>query len=274
MSNDMGSKLQAFAASEGQVVRDADRSRPVLRATPAEGRGGTPDGGSRERSPGAARLDAWGRWVVVCALGHLLGLGAVGLAGWRALRVGGGASDVGASMPVNFRDVACAAEGAIVGALQWSALRGPLPEVVRSEWVFATATGAFVASALGLVPWTLAGAGADLLPALPPALAAPARYAAAAGLGAVAGLVLSVLQGWVLRRLGARVGRWLAANALGWSAATPLLVWASRALGRVQGAASAALVLFAALFAGAIVGAALGAVGFGEPRAGARHARC
>lgn len=229
---------------------------------------------TRASAASTVRLDTWGRWVGVYALGQLLGLGVMGLVGWRALRGGVGSTDLVAWMPVNLRDVACAAEGVLGGAVQWIALRRVLPDVARSEWTFATGVGAFVASALGLTPWTLAGASVDVLPRVPSALAAPAGYAAAAGLGVATGLVLSVFQGWVLRRSGAGAGRWLAANALGWTAALPLLAWASRVLGGVQGPAVVALALGAALLSGAVVGVVVGAVGPWERRAARPHEGC
>ncbi len=264
MTLDLANKMESLTVSEGRVVRDTERPRPDIRSTPSVGEGRRPPWNALREVLARPRVDTGMRWVVANGLGHLLGLGAVGVVGWQAVH--GAGADLTAWMPVNGRDVACAVEGAILGGLQWRVMRRALPDMVRSEWVFATGLGAFVASELGLIPWTLRGESAGLLAVIPSAFAPTARYVSAVGAGVVAGLVLSLFQGWVLRRSGARAGWWLAANALGWSAATPLLVWASRQLDRVHGVASVALALAASLLAGAVVGASVGAVAPRTPR--------
>jgi hypothetical protein len=115
-------------------------------------------------------------------------------------------------------------EGVLIGAAQESVLRSRLPEIKKGSWIFATAVGAGLAWALGMIPSTLMATSAPEAAAAstpePPLLV---QYGLAVVLGLLAGPILGVAQWTVLRRHVSRPARWLWANALAWAIGMPLI---------------------------------------------------
>lgn len=115
-------------------------------------------------------------------------------------------------------------EGVLVGAAQEAVLRKRLASLRRRAWMLATAAGAALAWALGMIPSTVMALAPDAAARSPVAEpGALAQYALAAVLGLVAGPALGFAQWLVLRHHLARSARWLWANAAAWAIGMPLI---------------------------------------------------
>jgi hypothetical protein len=153
----------------------------------------------------ALRRARYRRWVRATTIGELAGFTIPALVG-AVVAVVGTQPAAALAMLV----LAGTGEGAVLGWAQSRALRRDLPRLSARSWVTATAAGAALAWAIGMVPSTFY----DTLSTLPaPVLAA---LAVPAGLALLA--TIGVAQWTVLRRHVARAGVWVAANALGWLA--------------------------------------------------------
>lgn len=108
-------------------------------------------------------------------------------------------------------------EGAVVGTAQWLVLRRPLPEMRWRVWVLATAAGAFLAWALGMIPSTILSLGTDGEQSAPEEPGAAVVYGLAFLMGLVLGPVLGFAQWLVLRRYVEWAVLWMPANALAWA---------------------------------------------------------
>ncbi|MBN1643189.1 MAG: hypothetical protein JXA09_18290 [Anaerolineae bacterium] len=212
-------------------------------------------------SDASSRQDLWWRWVTANAFGELFGLGltfaAVGVTFPRLEALPGAA---GVLLAFAVAVASGAIEATVVGVAQWWAMRPWFPAVTRTAWWQATLAGALLAYVAGYLPSTLIGLGqqAGGAPvAEPPQGVVPLL---AAGMGAVAGAVLSFAQWLVLRRHVARAGLWVPANALAWLVGMPVIFWAMDAVFAAGSALQSALLLAGALYlTGAIVGAIHGA---------------
>jgi hypothetical protein len=152
-------------------------------------------------------------------------------------------------------------EGTVVGTAQWLVLRVPLRGMRWRWWVTATAMGAFVAWALGMLPSTImqATAGSAGGGAAVPEPSFGLQMALAAGMGLLLGPILGGFQWPVLRHHVPRAGRWLVANALAWAAGMPIIfIAAGSAPQDVTVGGLVMLVGGALLAAGAVVGAVHG----------------
>lgn len=190
----------------------------------------------------------WRAWAVATALGELVGFVAPTLAGVgiAALGLPDPAMAVGVTL-------AGSLEGAALGYAQALVLRRHLPAVSGRAWVLASALGAVVAYAIGMLPSSIGDFSRF----------SPAQLALGGGtLGAVFLLSMGLPQWLVLRRHLPRAGWWVGANALAWPLGVlvpvvgmmlvpdgaPAPVWA--AVGILSG-------LLMGLVVGAITGAAL-----------------
>lgn len=203
------------------------------------------------------------RWVVANGWAEGTGLGTtfvIGLAAAPTLErmTGTGAVLAGALLAVLLGIVL---EGVVVGIAQERVLRRRLAAIRRWTWTTATAIGAGLAWALGMVPSTIAALAADAGPA--PAAEPPAvlRYLLALALGSVTGPVLGVAQWTVLRRVAPRAGRWLWGNALAWAGGM-VLIFAGMDLvpWNAHPVTVAAVIYVVCMVAGLVVGAIHGRV--------------
>lgn len=203
------------------------------------------------------RWDTWRAWVVANLVAESLGLGATLLVG--VLLFGGLEPRIGI-VPVALLGIALGAlcEGSIVGGLQWLVIRRPIPEMRWREWATATAVGAGISWALGMIPSTVM----LFAPQQPPvgddhnvALAEWAILLLAAAMGAVLGAVLGGAQWVTLRRYVPRASWWVAANAIAWATGM-LLVFVGTGFipdsGTVTGGVIAAIIVCVALAGGAV----------------------
>jgi hypothetical protein len=207
----------------------------------------------------------WLRWVMANALGEAVGLSAVLLVGFGVLSplLAGltGAWPALLSLVAGVLLGIC--EGVVVGAAQGAVLRLRVPGLALRTWILATVAGAMVAWGLGMLPSTLMSAdagGGEAAAEMPAAL----TYVMAAGMGAVAGVILAVAQWLGLRSLRSQVrraGLWLPANALAWACGMPLVFLGMGAIPAGAGLLQALpIVIAATAAAGAVVGAIHGLV--------------
>lgn len=209
--------------------------------------------------PVALRWDTWRAWVLTNLLAEALGLGATLLVG--VLLLGGLESYIGI-IPVALLGVILGGlcEGSIVGSLQWLVLRRPIPPIHWREWAIATAVGAGIAWALGMLPSVLM----SFVPAQSSAnssqvfnVTGPTTYLLAIAMGIALGAILGTAQWAVLRRYVPSAGWWILANAIAWAVGMAL-VFAGMGFipdnGAVTAGIIAVLILFVAL-AGMLVGA-------------------
>jgi hypothetical protein len=148
-----------------------------------------------------------------------------------------------------------AIEATLVGLAQWWAMHPWFPTITRFEWWRATLVGALVAYGLGYLPSTLMSLGeqASQTPATEPPQFVMLLFAA--GLGAVAGAVLSFVQWLTMRRQVERAGRWILANMLAWLAGMPIIFWGMDAAFQGRSPLQAVLLLAGVLLlTGAVVG--------------------
>jgi hypothetical protein len=217
----------------------------------------------------------WYRWVLANALGELLGLGltfaAIGLAA-SGLEGLPGLGSVLASFAVAVASGAM--EATLVGLAQWWAMRPWFPAITRLHWWRATLIGALVAYALGYLPSTLMSLGEQAAEAPPVEPSQAVVLLLAAGLGAVAGAVLSFAQWLALRHSVGGAGLWIPANMLAWAAGMPIIFWAMDAVFQMPSLLRGIPLLAGALLVtGAVAGAIHGAflvklAGRGEARDG------
>jgi hypothetical protein len=198
----------------------------------------------------------WHHWVIANALGELVGLGAAAVAGVVLVQLFEATLTTFASLAgAGVMILLGVFEGVIVGLAQWLVLRRPFPTLSRRAWVLASATGAFVAWTLGMIPSTLINVGASDAGVPAAEMSDMLMYTLAAAMGAVLGPVLGIPQWLALRRHVRHAASWIPANAAAWALGMPVVfVGASTAApGGLPGLVVTGLLTAAA--AGAVVGA-------------------
>jgi hypothetical protein len=192
------------------------------------------------------------------ALGEMIGLGIVAAVG--VAMASHETSDMsGRIAMLAIMALAGIAEGVAVGVAQWRVLRWRLPAIAGPAWTLATAAGAFIAWAMGMIPSTLMGGDSA------PPQAMPSRalmMVLAAAMGIALGPVLGIPQWIVLRRHIPRSGWWIAANSAAWGVGMPIIFLGVGVIARANMDPAAAIAAAAATCAaaGAAVGAVHGAV--------------
>lgn len=203
----------------------------------------------------------WLRWVAANAFGELFGLGLTfAVTAFIFSRLGAQQSVGIVLVSFLFAVATGAIEATVVGLAQWWAMYPWFATITRRAWWLATLVGALVAYVLGYLPSTLMNLGeqASQTPAVEPPQ--PVILLFAAGLGAVAGAVLSFAQWLVMRKKVKRAGLWIPANMLAWLAGMPIIFWGIDAAQKGQPLLQAALLLAGVLFlTGAVIGMIQGA---------------
>jgi len=203
----------------------------------------------------------WLRWVAANAFGELFGLGLTFAAAALILSRLESQQSAGIVLVSFFLAVATGAiEATLVGLAQWWAMSPWFPTITRRAWWLATLVGALAAYALGYLPSTLMSLSQ---PASQTPVAEPPQLIIlllAAGLGAIAGAVLSFAQWLTMRKKIKRAGVWVPANMLAWLVGMPIIFWGIDAAQKGQPPLQAVLLLAFVLFlTGAVVGMIHGA---------------
>jgi hypothetical protein len=165
----------------------------------------------------------WLRWTAANALAELVGLGAT----FAVIGILSSKMDTqqttGVLLSFAIAVLSGAIEATIVGLAQWWAMHPWFPMIARFAWWRATLIGALLGYVLGYLPSTLMSMGetvAQTPQAEPPEWI---TLLLAAGLGAVAGAVLSFAQWLVLRNKIKHASLWIPANMLAWAFGMPII---------------------------------------------------
>ncbi len=211
---------------------------------------------------GTGKRTLWLRWVAANALGETFGLGGTFAVGALALsRLGSQPGVMIVLVSFLIAVLSGAIEATIVGLAQWWAMHPWFPAITRRAWWSATLVGALLAYVLGYLPSTIMNLGeqtAQAQPAASAAVAEPAQWIVmllAAGMGVVAGAMLSFAQWLALRKKVAHAGKWIPANMLAWMAGMPVIFWGIDAAQKGQHVWQAVLLMVGVLcLAGTVVG--------------------
>jgi hypothetical protein len=203
------------------------------------------------------KLGLWWQWILANALGELVGLGATFAIGFGLFSDLSDTPGVGAALlSAGLMTTTGVLEGGVVGFAQWLVLRKAIPGMGWRLWVIATIIGAVIAWFFGSIPMTMMSLSQPTTstPASEPPQALVLLLAA--GMGLVAGLILSVAQWQVLRKQVKKAWLWLPANALAWAAGMPI-IFAAVDLAQLADSIGGSVMVMAAgiTLAGAIVGA-------------------
>jgi hypothetical protein len=206
------------------------------------------------------RSALWSRWTLANGLAELLGLGSTfAIIGFLVSKINT-QRVTGILLAFALTVASGAVEATLVGLAQAWAMQPWFPKIRRSAWWRATLVGALLGYVLGYLPSTLMSMGeaAGQVPQ-----AEPPQWVTlllAAGLGAVAGAVLSFAQWLVLRRKVSRAGSWIPANMLAWACGMPIIFEGMDLAFKQAALWQSVLVVGAALLvAGLVVGAIHGA---------------
>ncbi|AKF10861.1 hypothetical protein DB32_008010 [Sandaracinus amylolyticus] len=164
------------------------------------------------------------RWTIACTLGELLGFGVGGALGASAfIAIPDPTTLPLAAMLVLACVIAGLIEGAVLGGMQWLALRTTYRSLPARAWIATTALAGATGWLLGSLPPTLVSLlGAPTTgdaPAWDPDLVTTVLVSAA--LGAVLGAMFGAFQWLALRRHASGAARWIAGNACAWALALP-----------------------------------------------------
>lgn len=214
--------------------------------------------------PGAGRHSLYRRWVVANAAAEAVGLGlTLGLTGLVIGRLASVGGLAGVALAFGAAVLSGAIEATVVGLAQWWAMHPWLPQITRRAWWLATLAGALLAYVLGYLPSTIINlmqetGGSEATMTEPPQAVV---LLLAAGLGLVAGAILSFAQYLALRGKVAHAGWWIPANMVAWAVGLPVIFWAIDLAFKLPVLWQAVALMVVALLAmGAIVGAIHGAV--------------
>ncbi len=158
----------------------------------------------------------WLAWILACAIGELLGIGAAAGVALLHLSIFGEPQNISQHIILLIIMVlAGCLEGLITGYFQWSVLRAKFPNMKARNWILVTIGGAATAWFLGMLP--------SIYFSLHPIVQSPSIEAnkihfAAFSLisGIVLGTVFGTFQFLELRRHAQEAWQWISANSLAW----------------------------------------------------------
>ena len=200
----------------------------------------------------------WFRWTGANAIGELFGLGLTFIMTGLAFSVlDNQQTMLGILLSFVFAVASGVLEASIVGLVQWWAMHPWFPMIDRAAWWRGTLVGALIAYVLGYLPSVLMGMGEATSQSTP--VLEPPQWVVlllAAGLGAVAGAVLSFAQWLAMRGKIKRAGLWIPANMLAWFFGMPVIFWGMDLAFKMSAPWQSILLMAAVLLlAGALVGA-------------------
>lgn len=189
-------------------------------------------------------------WIAACTAAELVGFGGAALWAWLAVSLFGSDSASRAARlgVLALMVLAGVCEGALLGALQWLALRRWFATLPARSWIAATVAVAGLGWLLGMLPSTLIG-GSGEAAALEPPLSVVLLGAVL--FGGLAGALFGWAQWLVLRAHARPARRWIAANAAGWALGLP---WSYLAGSLADVSRSPAWAVGCGVLAGALMG--------------------
>jgi hypothetical protein len=198
----------------------------------------------------------WLRWTAANAISELVGLGATFATIGLLISKIDTRQTMGIILAFTITVLSGAIEATLVSLAQWWAMHQWFPTIGRFQWWRATLIGALLGYVLGYLPSTLmsmAETTAQTTQVEPPEWI---TLLLAAGLGAVAGAVLSFAQWMVLRGKVKRAGLWIPANMLAWTFGMPVIFLGMDLAFKMAEVWQSVLVIGGALLtAGIVVGA-------------------
>lgn len=158
----------------------------------------------------------WIAWILACAIGELLGIGAAAGVALLYLTLFGEPQNISQHIVLLIIMIlAGCLEGFITGYFQWSVLRTKFPDMKARNWIFATVGGAATAWFLGMLP--------SIYFSMQPATQSSTieitnvQFAALSLIsGIVLGAVFGVFQFLELCRHARDAWQWITANSLAW----------------------------------------------------------
>jgi len=197
------------------------------------------------------------RWIALCAVAELLGIGAAA-AWYGAMNVIVGEPEAIAARLGAWLLMALAAipEGVILGGLQVLGLRWFFARVSAARWILATTALGFLGWGIGaFIPLFVVGEPATGGEFAEPGLATTAAFAAV--FGVAVGALFGLAQSTALPRAARRRWSWVLANAAGWMLGLPAIYVAAQVAADLSGTlARVALWCAGGVVAGALIGAA------------------
>ena len=158
----------------------------------------------------------YGRWIVACAAGELVGIGVATGAALAVTALIGEPQSLGSRLVTLAVFAAVGAvEGTALAGFQWRVLRARLPRLRAGEWVGVTVAVAVAGWIVGMTPSLFIEHEATAQEE--PGLAIVLLVAAMAGAGA--GVCFGAAQWFILRRHAERAGRWIWIHVPAWALA-------------------------------------------------------
>ncbi|GEO07107.1 hypothetical protein AAE02nite_47710 [Adhaeribacter aerolatus] len=201
------------------------------------------------------------KWILACALGELLGIGAAGAIAFAVNHTLGEP----VTLPQKLTVLGCmlaagAVEGSLLGYMQWRVLQERIPRLPALEWMGWTVAVAVLGWFLGMLPslFFLEGT-ADNSPQSPAvALENPLVLSSiAVGMGLLVGALFGLFQWFSLRKYIPAAGKWILANALGWGLG---LGWIYLAASWPDENTSLPLIIISGILGGILAGLSVGLI--------------
>lgn len=150
----------------------------------------------------------WTRWTAITSVGEFVGFAIPAVVGAVAATRFGNTNTLDANVIMAVvMTLSGACEGALLGLAQWYALRHYLPGLRLRDWAGATAAGAAVAWAIGMLPSTYGD---------PSTLPRIVLILGALTLGPTLLCSIGFAQYWILKRYLHHAGWWMPASAVAW----------------------------------------------------------
>jgi len=160
------------------------------------------------------------RWILHCAWGELLGIGAAGMIAFGVNQVIGEPVTLLQKITVLITMLGAGAlEGGLLGWFQWQVLKDRIPILPAREWVGLTVAVAVLGWFLGMLPslFFLNPGPTNTTAAAPSFLQNPwVLIIITIAMGLLVGALFGLFQWFALRKYVMGAGSWITANALGW----------------------------------------------------------
>ncbi|TAK38637.1 MAG: hypothetical protein EPO28_10930 [Saprospiraceae bacterium] len=200
----------------------------------------------------------WQKWTTACAVGELLGMGAVALIALSYNRWAGEPLTAGSkALNLLVMVFAGAIEGFVLGFWQWRVLRLKFPIIPAKEWIGYTMAVAMLGWFLGMLPSLLLTLGNAPVP--PEEVEPPLVLilAGAMALGLFLGAMFGLFQWFAFHKYARESIQWVTGNSLGWGLGM-MFIFAAAAW--PDAASPLFTVILAGMAGGSLAGLSVGAI--------------